>query len=81
MTEMRVLHVFMEEAEAEQLAHLEHWFGYPDARNEYFRGDDNVVCYCGARLVALKRNVKDASDIKVAGVWHREVWPDEHGEA
>lgn len=71
---MLVLHVFDEDNEEEQALHMEHWFGYPEASPIFVEKDNHMVCYCGGRLVPLKRNVKDSSDVTVGAVWHLSAW-------
>lgn len=78
MSNMLVIHVFQEPTSRGQAQHMEYWFGFPDARGDFFSGDDTVICYCGAKLVPLKRNVKDASDFLVAGVWHNEEFHEDY---
>jgi hypothetical protein len=72
-----VLHVFDEAGDEEQALHMEHWFGYPEASPIFIQKDAQMVCYCGGRLIPLKRNVKDASDVQVAAVWHLASWVDD----
>lgn len=76
---MQVLHVFEEDEPSWQAEHLEFWFGYPDPADRASQVDASVLCYCGGKLVPLKRNVKDASDVIVGAIWHLdkfdpEVW-------
>lgn len=81
--EMQVIHVFQEDDPGWQAEHLQYWFGYPDPASPA-RLDARVLCYCGGRLVPLKRNVKDASDVLVGAIWHTsefnpDTWlPPEH---
>jgi hypothetical protein len=74
---MQVLHVFEEDDRERQELHMEHWFGFPDASPIFIFADTSMVCYCGGKLVPLKRNPKDASDIKVGIVWHLAEWVDD----
>jgi hypothetical protein len=74
---MQVLHVFEEEDPAQQRLHMEYWFGRPEASPVFVEKDNKMVCYCGGRLVPLKRNHKDASDVQVAIVWHLAHWHDD----
>lgn len=83
---MQVLHVFQEDDPGWQAEHMEYWFGYPDLADRASPLDASVLCYCGGRLVPLKRNVKDASAIMVGAIWHLsefnpETWlPPDHSE-
>jgi hypothetical protein len=69
--DMQVIHVFQEDDPGWQAEHLEYWFGFPDPASQVARDDSRVLCYCGASLVPLRRNVKDSSDILVGAIWHR----------
>ncbi len=71
---MMVIHIFDEESDEDQKLHMEHWFGFPEVSPIFVDKDPQMVCYCGGRLFPLKRNVKDASDIQVAAVWHLASW-------
>ena len=74
---MIVLHAFDESTREGMEAHLENWFGFPEAGPQWDRLDPAVVCYCGARIFPLERSRFDASDVSVAAVWHYGEWSGE----
>lgn len=68
---MQVIHVFQEDDLGWQAEHLEYWFGFLDPSDLAAAHDPRILCYCGGRLVPLKVNPKDASDVQIGAIWHK----------
>lgn len=70
---MDIMHVFEETRTSARKAHIKAFFGNVPGDDDQYNAEDGsyIVCYCGARLIPLKKD-KD-NKITNAAVWHNLV--------